>query len=97
MRTATEIVKPRRTRHPVKRRKSTPGHKRCSLRGLQKDLSATRHAPYRMAEADGEEALLATTELESMEDSVDDWPEPPTEVDEWLRSRGVRFDKEREI
>jgi hypothetical protein len=97
MRTATEIAKPRRTRHPVKRRKSTAGYKRCSLRGVQADLSAITHAPYRVAEADPEDALLATTELEPVEDPVDDFPEPPTEIDEWLRSRGVRFDKEREI
>jgi hypothetical protein len=97
MRTATEVAKPRRTRHPVKRRKSTAGYKRCSLRGVQADPSATRHAPYRVAEAAAEDALLATTELEPLEDAVDDWPEPPSEVDEWLKSRGVRFDKEREI
>ena len=96
MRTVAHISRPEHARHAAKRTKSTAGKKDGRFHHVGDDLNAMSRGLYGMTEPTDDELSLAETDLESVEDPLDDWSENGSDADDWLRSHGVRFDEERD-
>ena len=86
MRTVAHTSKAQHAGRAAQRTSAAVQKKRVHLRGTEHDLRAL----YGLTEPSKDELLRAETELESVEDPLDDWQESESEADNWLRSHGVR-------